>query len=331
MKLQRILKVKMSGEDVNFLQTKLKQHGFFKEKIDSFFGQNTLVAVTNFQRELGIKADGTVGSLVWNRLKDYGIEKVESIKEFINEDITNNISFIDVGTGLTIYDNFISEDKYVKEETKKETIWLHNTGGGSRPDWSANGIKNDIVRDKRGNPVLDENGNLQINKIASSYIIGRKSSSTNEELWDGKILRTFDDRYWANHLSIKDGLDLNSKSISIEICNYGPLILGPDGRFYNSINKFVSDKEVVKLENPYRGYEYYERYTDAQLENTRKLLIHLINKHGIRLQAEMYDVDWFNYSESWFKNGGIRSYSQIKKDVFDIFPQKEMIQMLNSL
>ena len=88
---------------------------------------------------------------------------------------------------------------------------------------------------------------------------------------------------------------------------------------------------MVKLDKPYRGYEYYEKYTDAQLESTRKLIQHLINKYGISIQAEMYTDEWFDYNESWFKNGGIRSYSQVRKDVFDLFPQKEMIQMLNSL
>ena len=327
MKLQRILMLKMSGEDVRFLQGKLKEHGFFKERIDSNFGQNTLVAVTNFQRELGIKADGVVGSLVWKRLQDYGIETIE-----ISNDIPNKVSFIDINSGLTIYDNFISENQYINEEVKKETIWLHNTGGGSRPDWTINGMKNDIVKDKEGNSVLDENGKIQLYQVASCYIIGRKSSSTNESLWDGKILRKFDDRYWTHHLGIKDNdLELNSKSISIELCNYGPLILGTDGRFYNSINKFISESDVVKLDKPYRGYEYYEKYTDAQLESTRKLIQHLINKYGIPIQPEMYTTEWFDYNESWFKNGGIRSYSQIRKDVFDLFPQKEVIQMLNSL
>ena len=45
----------------------------------------------------------------------------------------------------------------------------------------------------------------------------------------------------------------------------------------------------------------------------------------------MYTDEWFDYNESWFKNGGIRSHSQVRKDVLDLFPQKEMIQMLNSL
>lgn len=323
MKLQRVLMVKMSGEDVKFLQTKLKEYGFFQDRIDSNFGQNTLVSVTNFQRAVGIKADGVVGSLVWSRLKDYGIEKVE-----VSDDIPNKVSFIG-DNGLMIYDNFISEDKYSKEEFKKETIWLHGTGGGSRPDWSVNGWKDSFIKDKRGNAVLDQNGKLQLLKVASSYIIGRKSSSVNDGLWDGKILNTFEDKYWSNHLDINNK-DLNSKSISIEICNYGPLTLGSDGRFYNSVNKPILDSEVVKLDKTYRGYDYFEKYTDAQIESTRKLILYLMNKHAVEIEGRIYNENWFNYNEDISKRG-IRTHSQVSRDVFDLFPQKEMIQMLNSL
>ena len=40
MKLTRILTLKVSGEDVKFLQTKLKEYGFFTGKVDGHFGQN---------------------------------------------------------------------------------------------------------------------------------------------------------------------------------------------------------------------------------------------------------------------------------------------------
>ena len=41
MKLTRVITLKMSGEDVKFLQSKLKEYGFFNNKIDGYFGQNT--------------------------------------------------------------------------------------------------------------------------------------------------------------------------------------------------------------------------------------------------------------------------------------------------
>lgn len=326
MKLQRVLSLKMSGEDVKFLQTKLKELGFFNERIDSYFGQNTLISVTNFQRAVGTKADGIVGSLTWNKMMNFGKEPI------IKNVIPNEIVYTD-GINLTIYDHQLSDDEYIREEVKKDTIFLHHTAGGSRPDWSINGWEKDYIKDKLGNPVFGPDGLPQPLKVGTSYVIGRKSSTSDENIWDGKILRAFDDKFWAYHLGISsnNSLQLNSGSVAIEFCNYGPLTVGKDGRFYNWVNKPINEKEVVKLDKPFRGYEYYERYTDAQLESGRNLIIHLINKYGIKIEGGIYNEKWFDYSTSWMKNGGIRSHGQVRRDKFDLFPQKEMIQMLNSL
>lgn len=325
MKLKRVLSLKMSGEDVKFLQTKLKEIGFFNERIDSYFGQNTLISVTNFQRAINTKADGNVGSLTWSKMMNFGIEPL------IRNGIPHEISYTD-GKGLTIYSHLISDEEYIREETKKDTIFLHHTAGGSRPDWSINGWEKDYVRDKNGNPVLTSNGLIPL-KVGTSYVIGRKSSTSDENIWDGKILKAFDDKFWAYHLGINtnNSLELNSGSVAIEFCNYGPLTIGKDGRFYNYINKPIDEKEVVKLNKPFRGYEYYERYTDAQLESARALIIHLINKYAIQIEGKIYNENWFDYNINWIKNGGLRSHGQIIKEKFDLFPQKEMIQMLNSL
>jgi len=325
MKLSRILKLKMSGDDIKYLQTKLKEYGFFNERIDGFFGQNTLVSVTNFQRSVGIKADGIVGTLTFNRLNNFG--KIPTI----NDGIPHKIHYTNPN-GLTIYDYLMDDEEYIKEETKKDTIWLHHTAGGSRPDWSIDGWEKDFVKDKLGRPILDAFGKAQPLRVGTSYVIGRKSSTTDENIWDGKILRAFDDKYWAYHLGVnKNSQELNSKSIGIEFCNYGALTLGKDGRFYNYVNKPIKESEVVKLDNPFRGYEYFERYTDFQLENARKLIHYLINKHAITIEGKIYNEKWFEYDEKWFNTGGIRSHSQVRRDKFDIFPQREMIQMLNSL
>ncbi len=326
MKLQRVLSLKMSGEDVRFLQTKLKELGFFNERIDGFFGQNTLVSVTNFQRAVNTKADGNVGSLTWSKMMNFG-------KEPLNRNgIPHEISFTN-GNGLNIYDHLISDDEYFKEEVKKDTIFLHHTAGGSRPDWSINGWEKDYIKDKNGNPVLTPNGLVQPLRVGTSYVIGRKSSTSDENVWDGKILRAFDDKFWAYHLGINsnNSLELNSGSVAIEFCNYGPLTIGKDGRFYNWVNKPISEKEVVKLDKPFKGYEYYERYTDAQLESGRSLIIHLINKYAIQIEGRIYNESWFDYNTNWIKNGGLRSHGQVRRDKYDLFPQKEMIQMLNSL
>jgi peptidoglycan hydrolase-like protein with peptidoglycan-binding domain len=326
MKLKRVLSLKMSGEDITFLQSKLKELGFFNDRIDGYFGQNTLISVTNFQRAVNTKADGNVGSLTWGKMMNYGKEPL------LRDGIPHEISFTS-DKGLVIYDHLISDEEYIKEETIKDTIFLHHTAGGSRPDWSINGWEKDYIKDKSGNPILGSDGLIQPLRVGTSYVIGRKSSTTDDNLWDGKILRAFEDKYWAYHLGINtnNSLKLNSNSIAIEFCNYGPLTIGKDGRFYNWVNKPINEKEVVKLDKPFKGYEYYERYTDAQLESARNLIFHLINKYDIKIEGKIFNEKWFDYNTSWINNGGIRSHAQVRRDKFDIFPQKEMIQMLNSL
>lgn len=322
MKLSRTLTLNMSGEDITFLQTKLKNIGFFNSRISGYFGQDTLIAVTNFQREVGIKVTGIVGSLVWNRLNNYG--KITN-----NSEIVHEISYT-TPNGLTIYDSLISDDDYYKDIIKKDIIWLHHSEGGSRPDWTISGWEKEYLKDVSGKLTYDSKGNVIPLKVGKAYVIGRKSSTTDDASWDGKILRAFDDRYYAYHLGINTAnyKDLNSRSIAIEICNYGHLTIGKDGRFYNYVNKPINEKEVIKLDKPFRGYEYFERYTDAQIENLRKLMIYLINKHNIKIEGKIYNEKWFEYNA---KVSGIKSHSNIRLDKYDIFPQKEMIQMLNSI
>lgn len=333
MKLQRVIMLKMSGEDVRFLQTKLKEYGFFTERIDGFYGQNTLMAVSNFQRKLNIKADGIVGPQTWSNIVHYNPNPQPQILKVEKPlDIPFNVSYIGED-GLKIYDCLLKDEEYVAKETNKNTIWLHHTAGGSRPDWSIGGWEKDFQKDKNGKVILDAEGNPKPLRVGTSYVIGRKSSSTSENIWDGKVLRAFDDKFWAWHLGVSGRMseELNSRSIGIEICNYGPLTLGKDNRFYTYVNKPINESDVVELEKPFRGYKYWEKYTDAQIESSRKLILHLQKKWDIEIEKSIYNLDWFEYNQDWMTLGGLRSHTQVRQDKFDIFPQVEMIQMLNSI
>jgi hypothetical protein len=320
MRLKRVISIGMSGDDITLLQEKLKDLEFFKERIDGYFGQNTLVAVTSLQRSLGIKPDGIVGSQTWSQIINYGIPRIKSLIEtpvtpvIDTREITFTSSYVG-SDGLIIYDCLLSDDEYVKRETQKSTIWLHHSGGGSRPDWTING--------------WETNNGL---KVGTHFVIGRKSSTGDIQVWDGKVLKAIDDRYWVSHLGIETKSDqLNSRSIGIELCNYGPLTLGKDGNFYNYVNKPINKEDVVELETEFRGYKYWEKYTDSQLESLYKLIIYLKKRWIIQIESGIYNEDWFNYDEKWFSMGGLRSHGQVRKDKFDLFPQKELIDMLNRL
>lgn len=329
MKLQRVIKLKMSGDDVLFMKKRLKELGFHKDKVDNYYGQSTLVSVTSFQKYIGVKPDGVVGSQTWNRLLRFLEDKIMEQKP--EEDISQNISFFS-DTGLKIYDNLISDVEFYKNETQKNTIFIHNSNSCSRPDWRIGNWQKRWEKDKSGFYVLDNNGKPKELKVGSHYVIGRSSSSADINIWDGKVLRAIDDKYCINHLDINSAncQDLNFKSISIEICNYGHLT-HRDGKFYNSVNKLVRDSDVVELEDSFRGYKYWERYTSKQIESLRVLILHLKQKYNIEIEKGIYDKNWFEYGDNWFSLGGLRNYSQVNRDVFGIFPQKEMIRMLNSL
>jgi peptidoglycan hydrolase-like protein with peptidoglycan-binding domain len=236
MKLTRVITLKMSGEDVKFLQSKLKEYGFFNNKIDGYFGQNTLMSVVNFQKSVGIKADGVVGLQTWSQIIHFHANKNRSQIVAEKVEVKETASFVGID-GLKIYDNLLTDEEYYKEEISKNTLWLHHTAGGSRPDWTIGGWEKDFQKDENGNAELDSFGKQIPVRVGTQYVIGRRSSSSDDKSWDGKILRAFDDKYWAYHLGIsRNSRMLNSRSIGIEICNYGPLTLNNNGVFFNYVN-----------------------------------------------------------------------------------------------
>ena len=68
MKLTRVIKLGMQGDDVKLVQTRLKALGLFPHLIDNNFGQNLLISVTTFQRSRGIEVDGEIGHQTWSQL-----------------------------------------------------------------------------------------------------------------------------------------------------------------------------------------------------------------------------------------------------------------------
>ena len=51
-----------SGDEVRRIQQKLKDLGYYTDKVDGIYGKNTQSAVKSFQRNVGLTADGIVGS-----------------------------------------------------------------------------------------------------------------------------------------------------------------------------------------------------------------------------------------------------------------------------
>lgn len=211
-----------------------------------------------------------------------------------------------------------SSDQYLMETFTKVQIFIHHTAGGPSAINTANGWQGDSSR------------------VATPYIIAGTVNSQNET--DGDIIQCFDEKYWAYHLGLKTeaftnlGLpykQLDKISIAIEICNWGQLTKQADGTFLNYLDKSVPASEVTTLSQPYKGYTYFHRYTDAQIASLKDLLIYLTQKFGIN---KTFNSDIFDITPRAFQGAnGIYTHNSVRTDKWDIYPCPRMIAMLSSL
>ena len=213
----------------------------------------------------------------------------------------------------------LSESQYIKSDIKKLQIVLHHTAGNS----SGPGVIKMWNTDNRG-------------RIATCVTISGKGIS--KDTYDGEICQAFSSRFWAHHVGIKGdvfraagvpAINLDKSSIGIEICSWGPLEKKGD-KFYNYVDREVPADQVTELETPYKGYKYYHRYTDAQIESTKNLLLYWRDTYGINLTYNEKDM-WSVSKRALSGDNGVYTHNSYRKDKTDIHPCPRMIAMLKSL
>jgi hypothetical protein len=213
----------------------------------------------------------------------------------------------------------LKDSQYVKESTKKLQIVLHHTAGNSSGPSTIRMWEND----DRG-------------RIATCITISGKGLS--KDTYDGEICQAFASKYWAYHLGIKpdvfraQGLpyrSLDPIAIGIEICNWGPLT-NKNGKYYNYVNRQVPADQVCELSVPYKGHKYYHRYTDAQIQSVKELLVYWNNLWNIPIEYKEEDM-WKVSKNALSAVPGVYSHNSYRKDKSDIYPCPRMIEMLKSL
>jgi N-acetyl-anhydromuramyl-L-alanine amidase AmpD len=195
----------------------------------------------------------------------------------------------------------LNNDQYFKEKQFKNQIVIHHTAGGSNADNVIHGW------------------NFNVERIGTAFVIDGK----------GVIKQAFEPEYWAYHLGLKSGnnLSLNKGSIGIELCNWGQLVKKGD-KYFNYVNKEVPENEVVQLKK-FRGFEYYHKYNDLQLESLKKLLQNLCAKFAINKQ---YNSDMWDISANALKGvNGIYTHVSYRSDKNDCSPQFNLIETLKTL
>lgn len=212
----------------------------------------------------------------------------------------------------------LRESQYFKEETPKRQIVLHHTAGGP----SAINVISSWDADDRG-------------RIATPIVI---SGPNARGTYDGEICQAFSSRHWAYHLGIKPEVfraykvsyqKLDKIAIGIEICNWGQLTL-KNGKYYNYVDREVPANQVTTLETTYKGFKYFHRYSDAQIQSVKDLLVYWKGVYNIDLTYN-YDQMFTVNTKALKGENGLYSHNSYRKDKIDIYPCPRMIEMLKTL
>lgn len=203
--------------------------------------------------------------------------------------------------------------QYLQEETPKKQIYLHHTAG------RANGVN--TFKYWASTPE----------RVATCVCISGPGAV------DGQIVQGYSSKFWAYHLGIKQSVftshripftNLDKISIGIEICNWGQLSF-KDGKYINYVGGEVPEADVIKLDKPYKGWQYFHNYSDAQIESTRQLLVLWNQRYNIPLK---YNEDiWQVTPRALRGEAGVYTHNSVRRDKVDIYPHPKLIEMLKSL
>jgi len=139
--------------------------------------------------------------------------------------------------------------------------------------------------------------------------------------------KEFKEKYYRNY---HQQTYIDFSAVQVELCNWGYLE-NRNGTFYNYVNKAVtSDRnEVQHYAGGFKGYEWYQKYTDAQIESLRQMLLwcHQEFKIPLDYHADMWDLSL----RAIAGEPGVWSHTSYLCWKSDAHPQPELVEMLKSL
>ena len=271
-------------------------------KADGVFGIKTENAVIKFQKENGLHPDGVVGKKTLNAL---------------NINFDTDLSIIHP-FDIDIDEYHLPKGEYLNGNYKNEYIILHHTAGGPNP-----------------RSVVDYWAKDSLGRVATEFIIGGQHCNTGDKIYDGQIVRAFPEGCQGYHIGESGSSYMNTHAVGIEICNFGYV---KKGKTYTGTN--VSSEQIVTLNDVFRGYMSWHKYSDDQIRVLRDLLLYIANRDNIDLHEGLYkwiktegSIRAFDFHIDAYKGNvkGLLTHANIRKDKFDCSPQPNLVDMIMTL
>lgn len=229
----------------------------------------------------------------------------------------------------TIQITNFADSEYVKIPCKKTQLVLHFGANSDNAGRMFEGWKNDGAQ------------------RATAY--GMEDSGT--------IYQGFDDKYYAAHVGYHKGnarakahpifgkyhnrpwgIAIEQRTIGIEICNWGALKL-INGQYHTWVSKAVNpiykvdsivpEDQVIEYPELFRGMQYFQRFTDKEIESLGYWLKEMGAKHNIPLK---YNPKMWDLCEDAIKGvPGFYCHVSYHAEKQDLHPQPNLVEMFNTL
>jgi|TARA_R100000084_G_scaffold109435_1_gene76697 N-acetyl-anhydromuramyl-L-alanine amidase AmpD len=317
----KLLKKGDKGPDVVTLQQKLKIAA------DGIFGPQTEKTVIRFQLHRGLKPDGIVGNKTWGELI---MSTNVSIVEAIDEDTDVNGQYFTTPYNQTIHRHYLGTSEYLAKPLPIEYCFLHHTAGRENPYK----VVDHWDRDSRG-------------RVATEFVVGGQSHRTGDDEYDGVVVQAFPETGYGWHLGKTGSGKMNRSSLGIEICSAGWLeewmggdVANPDTQYRTYFNSIVAKDQVIKLDQPFRGKQYYHKYSDAQIEAVKLLLEYIAERDNIDMRLglqqwikKMGPAKAFGFQEDAYygKVRGLLSHTNVRRDKSDVYPDERLVEVILNL
>ncbi len=202
----------------------------------------------------------------------------------------------------------LPDGEYFSGHFEKTGICIHHTVGGS-----AKSTFNWWMRDNQ--------------MVGTAYIIER----------DGTIFEVFDPSSWAWQFGLnwdyEDKIAFEKRFIGIEIASEGGLIEHENKLyFFDTVSPrtLKQDKEdVFDFGSNYRGYRYFDKYQEAQIDSLTELINHLCDTYTVPRQFPQNPLTF--HGERLKSFNGIIGHTMVRKDKTDPIPDNNLWTTLQTI